>query len=283
MGRHKARCVAVRLLMPPVENRTDHFHGIRLSTCGSAPCSHEAFLPISPAPRGVPRGQLARSLGTFGPGFPQARGLRHQSSSCCTWLSHAPTTLPHPTLLAGLGVSLGSPLPTAHSPSHPVSSLPCSTWRTQPRWLRWHVPRGPVHSVWLPSTGIGYTGASMPPSAAPLRYAASASSTARGGVELDGLTRQVRCVRGSVSRRARRAAGDSPSHLSAKHHLLATYLRLMVSFRGMLLTLQSGLERFTPQAHRVPVYPTVFPHSDMSLHGARSGRCQRSAAGFDND
>jgi len=110
----------------------------------------------------------------------------------------------------------------------------------------------------------------MPPSAEPLLYSASASSPARGGVELDWLTQKVRCVRGSVSRRAMRASGDSPSHLSAKHHLLAPYLRLMVSFRGMLLTLQSGLERLTPQAHRVPVYPTVFPHSDMSLHGARS-------------
>ena len=108
----------------------------------------------------------------------------------------------------------------------------------------------------------------MPPSAEPLLDSASASSTARSGVKLDWLTQQVRCVRGSVSRRAMRASGDSPSHLSAKHHLLVPYLRLMVSFRGMLLTLQSGLERLTPQAHRVPVYPTVFPHSDMSLHGA---------------
>jgi hypothetical protein len=118
----------------------------------------------------------------------------------------------------------------------------------------------------------------MPPSAEPLLYSASASSTVRGGVELDWLTQKVRCVRGSVSRRAMRASGDSPSHLSAQHHLLATYLRLMVSFRGMLLTLQSGLERLTPQAHRVPVYPTVFPHSDMSLHGARSKRCRPLAA-----
>ena len=172
----------------------------------------------------------------------------------------------------------GLPCLPSHSPSHPASSLPCSTWRTQPRWLRWHVPRGPVHAVWLPSTGIGSTGASRPPAAAPLLSAASASSPARGGVELDGLTQQVRCVRGSVSRRARRASGDAPSHLSAKHHLLAPSLRLMVSFRGMLLTLQSGLERLTPQAHRVPVYPTVLPHSDMSLHGARSGRWRQSAA-----
>jgi hypothetical protein len=76
LGRHKARCVAVRLLMPPVENRTYHFHGIRLSTCGLSPCAHEAFLPMSPAPQCFPRGQLARSLGTSGPGFPLLRLLR---------------------------------------------------------------------------------------------------------------------------------------------------------------------------------------------------------------
>jgi transposase-like protein len=105
LGRHKARCVAVRLLMPPIENRTYHFHGIRLSTCGSSPCSHEAFLPISPAPQCIPRGQLARSLGTFVPGFPQARGLRHESSSSCGQLSCPRTTLPHPTLPAGIELS----------------------------------------------------------------------------------------------------------------------------------------------------------------------------------
>jgi hypothetical protein len=53
---------------------------------------HEASVPISPAPQYIPRGQLARSLGTFGPIFPKARGLRHQSSSWCAQLSWAPTT-----------------------------------------------------------------------------------------------------------------------------------------------------------------------------------------------
>ena len=118
LGRHKARCVAVRLLMPPVKNRTDHFHGIRLNTCSSSPCAHEAFLPISPAPQCIPRGQLAPSLGTFGPVFPQARGLRLQSTSWCTWLSHALTTMPHPTPVRPSGISLGSRLPTLHCPSH---------------------------------------------------------------------------------------------------------------------------------------------------------------------
>jgi len=94
---------------PPVENRTYHFHGIRLSTCGPSPCWHEASLPISPAPQCSPRGQLARSLGTFVLVFPQARGLRRQSSSWCTYLSYAQTTLPHPTFPVALGFRWGLP------------------------------------------------------------------------------------------------------------------------------------------------------------------------------
>ena len=74
---------------------------------------HEAFLPISPAPQAFTRGQLARSLGTFGPVFPQARGLRLQSSSWCTRLSRAPTTMPLPTSQEGFGFSYGSRLPTS--------------------------------------------------------------------------------------------------------------------------------------------------------------------------
>ena len=74
---------------------------------------HEAFLPISPAPQAFTRGQLARALGTFGPVFPQARGLRLQSSSWCTRLSRAPTTMPLPTSQEGVGFSYGSRLPTS--------------------------------------------------------------------------------------------------------------------------------------------------------------------------
>src|SRR5262249_15620357 len=46
--------------------------------------------------------------------LPQARGLRHQSSSSCTWLSHAPTTTPHPLLPEASGFRWGLPylLPT---------------------------------------------------------------------------------------------------------------------------------------------------------------------------
>ena len=114
LGRHKARCVAVRLPMPPVENRTDHFPGLRLSPCGLSPCAHEAFLPIAPAPQCFPRGQLARSLGTSGPGLPQARSLRHASSSSCGQLACPQTPTPPPSLPEASGVRWGLPslLPT---------------------------------------------------------------------------------------------------------------------------------------------------------------------------
>src|SRR5262245_17755774 len=79
---------------------------------------HEASVPISPAPQCIPRGQLARSLGTFGPIFPKARGLRPQSASWRAQLSWAPTTMPHPTPVRPSGLSLGSRLPTLHCPSH---------------------------------------------------------------------------------------------------------------------------------------------------------------------
>src|SRR5215813_14460081 len=119
LGSDKARSQQARLLIAPVKNRTCHFDGIRLSTFDWSPWGdHEASVPISPVPQASARVQLARSLGTFVPLFSKARGLRHQSSSWCTWLSWAQTTMPHPTLRAGLGVSLGSPVPTAHSPSH---------------------------------------------------------------------------------------------------------------------------------------------------------------------
>jgi len=43
----------------------------------------------------------------------------------------------------------------------------------------------------------------------------------------------------------------------------------------MLLTPQSGLRRWGPRAHRVPVYPRVFPHSSMPL-SRRTARHERS-------
>src|SRR5262244_3857154 len=90
-------------------------------------CALSSFASI-PSKQGTAcafAGYLVRCL-LFGLFFPKARGLRPQFSSWCTRLSRVQTTMPHPTLPEGLGVSLGSPLPTSHSPSHPSCSLPCS-------------------------------------------------------------------------------------------------------------------------------------------------------------
>ena len=87
--------------------------------------SHEASVPISPAPQCLPRGQLARALGTFVPIFPKARGLRCQCTSWCTWLSHARTTMPHPTpsVASGFRWALAYLLPTPLSSQQKVSRV----------------------------------------------------------------------------------------------------------------------------------------------------------------
>jgi hypothetical protein len=70
---------------------------------------HEASGPISPVPQVSTCIQLARSLGTFVALFSQARGLCLESSSSGTWLSHAPTTRPHPTFPVVSGFRWGLP------------------------------------------------------------------------------------------------------------------------------------------------------------------------------
>src|SRR5712691_5069363 len=59
------------------------------------------------------------------PVYPQV--LPH-SSRLLHGAARAPTTLPHPTLREGVGVSLGSPFPTSRSACHPSRRLPCSPW-----------------------------------------------------------------------------------------------------------------------------------------------------------
>jgi hypothetical protein len=99
-------CVTWRTLSP---HTAQHLWSVSMDL-------HEASVPISPAPQYIPRGQLARALGTCGPIFPKARGLRPQSSSWCAQLSWAPTPMPHPTPVRPSGVSLGSRFPTLHFP-----------------------------------------------------------------------------------------------------------------------------------------------------------------------
>ena len=99
LGSDKAQSQQARLLIAPVQNRTCHFDGIRLSTFDRSPWrGHEVSVPIAPVPQVCTRVQLARALGTFVSLFSQARGLRRQSPSWCTRLfpcsdSYAPSTL----------------------------------------------------------------------------------------------------------------------------------------------------------------------------------------------
>src|SRR6266702_15188 len=47
--------------------------------------------------------------------------------------------------------------------------------------------------------------------------------------------------------------------------VLGACFPLKSPFRSMLLTLRGGPESFAPRAHRIPVYPIVFPHSSIVL------------------
>ena len=53
--------------------------------------------------------------------------------------------------------------------------------------------------------------------------------------------------------------------------VLGACFPLKSPFRSMLLTLRGGPESFAPRAHRIPVYPIVFPHSSIVL-SRRTGR-----------
>ena len=128
------------------------------------------------------------------PVYPQV--LPH-SSRLLHGAAHTPTTMPHLTAWRASELSVRVSPASFHCPSHPLQALPCSSWRTQASWGRWHVPRGPVHSLWLPSISIGYTGLPMPPSAESLLCSASVFTPAKCGFKLDWLAYQGRYARGS--------------------------------------------------------------------------------------
>ena len=137
----------------------------------------------------------------------------------------------------GIGVSLGSPLPTSHSPWHPSGSFPCSVCRTQTERCRWRVADCPFRSLRLPSRTQGRTG--WPVLSAPVRLRCTGPillASCRMMISVDWLTSQTRSVRVWVHHRAMRASGDSPWRSSAKRHLLRACLPLMAPFRTMLLT-----------------------------------------------
>ena len=229
---------------------------------------------MSPVPRGSTRVQLARALFFRVPLCSQARGLRRPSSSWWTRLSRAPTLRPQPTLREGVGVALGAPLPPVHSPSHPSAASRVHHVGLKTRELRWHVPRGPVHSVGLPSAGRG-----SPPPVAPLATFCSIapvccpwSSSRRLRWQALWLASQGREAQGA-------ACPVGLGVLQVRHRPLSP--RPPPSWRlpcsawplcGACGSPQSVVDGFAPKAHRVPVYPKVFlPHSDMitfTAHGA---------------
>ena len=101
----------------------------------------------------------AFAVGGFFDSFAPSRGRRYRPQ----------TTMPSPTLLGGIGISLGSPLPTSHLPWHPARSLPCSSCETRTERCRWRVPGCPFHSLWLPSFDRGYVRLTSIPFSVPQR------------------------------------------------------------------------------------------------------------------
>jgi hypothetical protein len=152
LGRDKARYITARFLIPPLSTvrAACTAHGATPlvdlhSTSSEAAVSiamastevHPCCIPLrqhARAPRSRTACAFAGSLVRHLPLsciLPEARGLRHGDHALCGRRDRPPTPLPHPTLRAGRGVALGSPLPPSQSPSHPSRRLPCSAWKTQ--------------------------------------------------------------------------------------------------------------------------------------------------------
>jgi len=195
------------------------------------PSSHSAFQGHATHTARWPA--VLRPNGSRGTCIPQ--GMK-------TFLHHASRRTPSSDYYAlsatpkVIGVSLGSPLPTLHSPYH---SLEAS------RVHREGLDRDDVDGVFLaaPSALCGSPTFTRGTQVYPCTHLPSQDSgilglTLAGRLRfLDGwLTYQARYVRVTIPRRAMHASFGSSCHLSAKHRLLDTCFLLMVPFRAMLLT-----------------------------------------------
>ena len=126
------------------------YHGASVSISVASTEVHPCLIPFRQHALEVPaREQLARSLGTLFATY-LCTPYFHRLGAFA--ISPRPGVRGFPTLrllcpirlfVQGLGVSLGSPFPPSHSPSHPSRSLPCSLWRTQTEWCRWRVAQRP--------------------------------------------------------------------------------------------------------------------------------------------
>ena len=125
LGRHRARCLTVRLPMPPVRPVRE--------TCASYGSRQRDIM-----------GQVHFASSTVHSSWTALR-VRWVPLYCFPTLSLRAFAMcavfPHSDYYAlfdcleGFGVSLGSRLPTVHPPSHPFQALPCSKHRTQSRML----------------------------------------------------------------------------------------------------------------------------------------------------
>jgi hypothetical protein len=125
LGRHRARCLTVRLPMPPVRP------------------VRETFASYGSRQRDITRKVHFASSTVHSPWT--ALRVRWVPVYCFSTLSLRAFAMyavfPHSDYYAlfdclqGLGGSLGSRLPTLHPPSHPCQALPCSPQRTHSRML----------------------------------------------------------------------------------------------------------------------------------------------------
>src|SRR5262244_798510 len=125
LGRHRARCLTVRLPMPPVRP------------------VRETFTSYGSRERDI-MGKVHFASSTVHSPWTALR-VRWVPLYCFPTLSLRPFAMYVAFLrsdyyglfdcLEGFGVSLGSRLPTLHPPSHPFQALPCSQHRTQSRML----------------------------------------------------------------------------------------------------------------------------------------------------
>jgi hypothetical protein len=140
--------------------------------------------------------------------LPQARGLRLQSSSWCTWLSHAPTPRPHPTPLKGIGVSYGSPHSYSPLPFACLEKSPVFARRTQTRCCRRRVVNGLFRALRLPSRGTGCDRFTcIPKRKARRRLCLGFPPSGTWLVFFDWQTSQARYVWVFIPRKARHASG----------------------------------------------------------------------------
>ncbi len=125
LGRHRARCLTVRLPMPPVRP------------------VRETFASYGSRERDI-MGNVHFANSTERSPWTALR-VRWVPLYCFPTLPLRPFAMDVAFLhsdyyglfdcLEGFGVSLGSRLPTVHPPSHPFQALPCSQHRTQSRML----------------------------------------------------------------------------------------------------------------------------------------------------